>query len=112
MEFVPIAVAGLMINTAMAALKAIRAKLYGDALTIFVAFLVGVGVAWLLSMSDFAAAVKVGTQSLADMNAASLVFVGFAMASVGRFAYQATKAVDQNQSAVEPKLFPPPALDG
>lgn len=108
-DFVPLAVAGLMINTIMAVLKNIRAKEYGDALTIFVAFVAGCLVAALLRASDFAADVKVGTQTLADMNVASVIFVGFAMASVGRFFYQSTKAVDANQSAAEPKLFPPSA---
>lgn len=106
-DFAPLAVAGLMVNTAMAVLKTISAKQYKDAVTIVVAFVMGVLVTGLLRASDFAEGIKVGSQSLSDLNSASVVFVGFAIASIGRFVYQGIKAVDTSQSAAEPKLLPP-----
>lgn len=108
-DFSVMAVAAFMLIFVMAALKAIRAKQYWDVATMLVVLGVGIGLAFLIGASDFGSSVKVGDKTLADVNGASLVLAGFAIASLARFAFQATKAVDNAQSAAEPKLFTSPA---
>lgn len=107
-DFSVMAVAAFMLMFVMAFLKTVRAKLYWDAGTMLVVLGVGVGLAFLIGASDFGSSVKIGDKTLADVNGASLVLAGFAIASLARFAFQATKAVDNAQSAAEPKLFTAP----
>lgn len=94
-----------MILTVMAFFKHLLNGQARDATTIAVAFGVGVAVAFLLRASDFP--VDIGETKLSDLNAASTVLVGFALASLARTGHQVIKAVDQSQSAAEPKLIPP-----
>jgi multisubunit Na+/H+ antiporter MnhB subunit len=107
MEFAPLVVAGAMIWTAVSALKLVSNKKWNDLATLVVVVLVGVGVAFLLRASDFSAGIDVGSIALGKLNVASTVLFGYGLSSFARVAYEAKKAVDNNESAVEPKLFPP-----
>lgn len=105
-DFSSLAIIGLMTWTAVAFLKHLRAKAYNDAITLVVILVVAVAVTCLLAASDFGAGVKVGEFSLADVNFASKVLVGYGASSVLRAIYEGKKAVDSSTSAAEPKLLP------
>lgn len=107
-DFAPLVVAVSMIHYVMAALKHLRAKQYNDVGTLAVVFVTGVLVAGLLRASDFANGIEVAGSTLASLNIASIVLVGFALASTARTLIQTYKTVDSSQSSAEPKLIPPP----
>lgn len=112
MEFDVLLIATAMVYTASGVLKHARAGQWYDVLTIGVVFAVAVGVAFLLRSSDFAGGFEVGGKALADLNGASTVLVGYAIASASRLLHQVVKAVDTTQSAAEPKLIPPAVTEG
>lgn len=110
MDFAPLAVAATIVITGMALLKHLTNGQSREALTLFAAIALGIGVAFLLRASDFASGIDLADgKSLANINAASTIMVGVALASLARTGIQTWKAVDTNQSAAEPKLFPSPS---
>lgn len=105
--FVPLLVAAAMVWTALSFVKLLRAGQYGDALTILVLVIVGVGVALLARESSYAGDFGLARASLADC-----VFVGYGFSSTTRALYEAKKALDSGDNAKEPKLFAnPPAAE-
>lgn len=107
MEFTPVLVAGAMIWTAVSALKLLTNGKMNDFITLMVVVAVGIGVAFLLRASDFSAGIDVGSVNLAKLNVASTILFGYGLSSFARVAYEVKKSIDSNDSAVEPKLFPP-----
>lgn len=97
-----------MVMTALAFIKHLRGGQTGDALTLLALFAVGVGVAFLICESDFAKAELFGGISLADLNAASRVLLGYAIGSGARVLYEGTN----KKTNSEPKLFANPAGTG
>jgi hypothetical protein len=105
--FLPLLVAAAMVWTTLSLLKHLRAAQYGDAVTIVVLVLVGVGIAVLARESSFASDFNLAGASLADC-----VFVGFGFSSTARATYEFKKSLDNSDNAREPKLFPnPPASE-
>lgn len=104
-EFVPLVVAASMVWTTLSFIKLLRAGKMGDALTVLVLVIIGVGVAFLAAESSYAEAFN-----LAAANAADKVFVGFGFSATARTGYEFKKSFDGSDSANEPKLFSnPPA---
>lgn len=102
--FTVFAAGSAMVMTALAFIKHLRGGQTGDALTLLALFAVGIGIAFLICESDFAAAELFGGIALADLNPASRVFLGFAIGSGARFGYEATNGKPSNES----KLFENP----
>lgn len=108
MDFTPLAVGATIVITGMALLKHLTNGQTKDAMTLLVAIGLGIGVAFLLRASDFASGIDLADgKNLGNVNAASTILVGVALAALARTGIQTWKAIDQNQSAAEPKLFPP-----
>lgn len=107
MEFSLLAVAVAMIQTLTLAWKNLVNKLYREAVSQVVVVIIGVGVTLLIRASDFGAGFVVMDKSLAGLNVASAVLVGFALASTAMLTHKIVKSVDGSQSAVEPKVLPP-----
>lgn len=103
--FTVFAAGSAMVMTALAFIKHLRGGQTGDALTLLALFVVGIGVAFLICESDFAAAELFGGVSLADLNTASRILLGYAIGSGARLAYEATNGKPSN----EPKLFNNPS---
>lgn len=105
--FVPLLVAAAMIWTALSFMKLLRAGQYGDALTVVVLVLVGIGVAALARASSYAAEFGLDNANLADV-----AFIGYGMSSTARALYEFKKGIDSSDNAKEPKLFEnPPASE-
>lgn len=107
MEFSLLAVAVAMIQTLVLVWKNLVNKLYKDAASQVVVTVFGVAIALLIRASDFGESFKVLDHSLASLNVASAVFVGFALGSAAMLAHKVIKAVDNSQSATEPQVLPP-----
>lgn len=106
MEFVPIIVIGALLKKAVDFLKYLRAKDWNGVATQLVVWIVGVGLVWLLSASDFANGVQIGGLDLGNLNAASIVLVGLSLSSTASFLGQdLIKALDNTQSASTPNLL-------
>lgn len=105
-EFTVLAAGAAMTMTALSFIKHLRGGKYGDALTLVALVVIGVGIAALVCESDFAGGIEFGGTSLASLNFASRVFLGYALGSGARLAYEATNGKVND----EPKLFDnPPA---
>lgn len=105
MEFVPIIVIGALLKKAVDFLKYLLAKDWNGVVTQLVVWLVGIGLTWLLSASDFANGVEIGGLDLGNLNTASIVLVGLSLSSTASFLGQdLIKALDNTQSAATPNL--------
>jgi hypothetical protein len=116
MEFVPLLVIGSLIKKAVDLLKYVTNQDWNAAATQLVTWAAGIGLAFLLANSDFADGLAVNGQTLASLNAFSIVLVGLAVSSTASTAVDTLKAIDGSQSASMPALFrpaggaaPPPA---
>lgn len=84
------------------------------AITQVVTWAVGFGVMVLGAHAHVTAdLVVLGSYRLGDLDVGSLFLAGTALSSVGSFAYDTTKALDNTQTAADPSLLPaaaaPPA---
>lgn len=105
LEFAPLVVAAAMVYSLVSTAKQMMSGAVRDAATFVVSFGISVGVAFLLRASDFAVGVDIGTTTLASLNGASTILFGFALASLSKVGYEMKKAVDNSDSAKEPKMF-------
>lgn len=104
MEFVPMLVLLAMVKSFVGLLKRVKAGDHRGALTQLLSYAVGVGVVLLFARTDFAAGLEFGGLVLSDSNVFTQVVVGVAVASTANLATDFQKAVDNTQSAAEPKL--------
>lgn len=107
MEFSLLAVAVAMIQCLVLVWKNLVNKLYKEAASQVVVVVIGAAVTLLIRASDFGAGFVVMDKTLASLNIASAVLVGFALASTAMLTHKIIKSVDGSQSAVEPKVLPP-----
>lgn len=106
MDFVPLLVIGALLKKAVDFLKYLSAKDWNGVVTQVVVWLVGIGLVWLLSASDFANGVQIGGLDLGNLNAASIVLVGLSLSSTASFVGQdLLKALDNSQTARTPELL-------
>lgn len=87
---------GAMTWTAISFLKHLKAGNNGDALTLAVVVGVGIGIAFLLQAADVA---------FAEDRWAKVVLAGYAGTSALRVPYEFKKAISNDESSAEPKLF-------
>jgi hypothetical protein len=108
MDFVPLLVGAAMVAMLVDVIRSARGKDWNGVLTPLVAFGAGLLVAWLLGQSDFGAGIKIGDTgtTLADLNGASLVLVGFAF---GAFA---AKGVDLISAVAKRPNVKPSLIEG
>lgn len=85
----------------------VRRATSGDvkgALTILMAYVLGVGTVFLFAASDYADSMDFGGMSLGSANAFSKIIIGVAVGAAAGLAKDVLKAVDNNQSEEVPKL--------
>lgn len=104
MEFVPMLVLLAMVKSLVGLVKRAKAGDTSGALTQLLSYAVGVGVVLLFARTDFAAGLEFGGLALSGSNVFTQVVVGVAIASTANFATDTLKAVDNSQSAAEPRL--------
>lgn len=104
MEFVPLVAMGLLIVQVINFLKYLRAGDINGWFTTLVAWVSGVCAVLLVAQTDFADGISIGDQALSTLNFASLIFVGMTVASLGGYAVEIKKAIDQSDSAAKPDL--------
>jgi hypothetical protein len=106
MDFVPLVV---MVSLVKKVVDFVKYAVNGDVnaiVTQIVAWLVGIGSAFLAANSDWARSIMINGQPLSSLNAWSLVFVGVVLASVAGFGWDTVKAIDGTNSAQVPPLVP------
>lgn len=101
--FAPLVAAVSLIWSLVRFGKQLLARQMREAVTQLITWGAGIGVVALLAWSDFAAGIEVAGQSLAGLNAASLVLLGVTAASTASTAYEFKKSFDNGDSAQEPK---------
>lgn len=105
MEFVALAVASALVWKLVSFVKMVKAGDANGSVTQLVTWGAGVGVAFLLAASDFAAGIDVGGAALGDLNGASTVLFGVALGSSASAAYDVKKSLDNGDDAKEPNLL-------
>ena len=103
-EFVPAASMSALVIVVINFLRYARARDLDGVATIAAAWVAGVIAVSLAAQSDFAGSIEFGGSALSAMNLWSQVFAGMSLASVGSFAVDIRKALDNNDSAVKPSL--------
>lgn len=106
MEVFTLAALAALVVKATSVLKFARAGQWGDVGTQVVAWAIGAGLALLAAAANAMANIDVNGVALGDLDKPSAVLLGFALASVGSFAYDYKKARDATTSAAEPPLMP------
>lgn len=85
-------------------IKYIRARDTNGWVTQLVVWLAGIGVVWLMSVSDYADTMDVGGILLTDAVAATIVLAGLGLGSAAMLANDFKKALDRSDSAIKPDL--------
>lgn len=78
---------------------------WNAAMTQLTAWLAGVVVMILASETDWASGIDVAGVPLGSLNTASLILLGFTVASTGSVIVEFKKAIDTTDSAKKPDLF-------
>lgn len=76
------------------------------------AFVAGVAGVFLYSASQFGATVQVASTPLNDLDSASKIILGLALASAGSLAIDFKQAIDNSDSSAKPALLEPPPDGG
>lgn len=105
--FVPMAVFAAMVLKLTDLLKFAKNRDVNGVATIALAWVAGFVVALLFAQSAWAKGIVFGDQTLAGLNLASLVIIGFAASSVGGVLFDFKKALDGTDSAAVPSLLSP-----
>lgn len=108
MEFVPLLLMASLVKKGVDFVKYATSGDVNALVTQIVAWVVGVGLAFLAANSDWAEDINVNGQALSALNGWSLVLVGVAIASLAGFGWDAIKAIDNSNSAVVPDLLAHP----
>lgn len=107
MEALTLAALALLAVKVMTVVKSVG-KDNNKALTQVVTWGVGTGILALAGHSAVTSDIIVfGSHRLGDLDFGSTVLAGMSLSSVGSFGYDATKAIDNTQTAAEPSLLPP-----
>lgn len=104
-DFLPVAAMSALVISVINFLKYLRAKDWNGVWTTLTVWIAGVVAVFLVGESDFKSAFDFGDVSLADMNAASKLFVGLSISAFGSFAVEIKKALDGSDSAQKPDLL-------
>jgi hypothetical protein len=107
MEFVPLVVLTALIKKIVDTIKYAVAGDVNAVATQIVAWLAGIGVAFLGANSDWANQMQIGGLPLDALNNWSIVLAGINLASTAGLAWDAIKAIDNDNSAAVPNLLAP-----
>lgn len=105
MEFVPLLVMSALVKKVVDFCKYGANGDINGMVTQIVSWVTGIAVAFLAANSNWGDGIVVNGQSLGSLNPASLVFVGFNLASAAGVTWDAIKAVDDSNSAIVPNLM-------
>lgn len=108
MEFVPTVALALLVYQIINFLRAALGRDVNSAVTIAVAWVAGVVAVLLVAQTDFASGIAVGDHTLATLNAASLVFIGLTIASIGSGINDVIGSIDSTRTTAKPHLLDPP----
>ena len=105
MEFLPIIAMVTLVVKVIDFARYARARDINGIATQLLTWVAGILVVLLAARTDWAAQLRVGEFSLADLNSWSQVFWGLSFASTASFSKDVTKAVDNSNSAAIPTLL-------
>lgn len=97
----------LLVSTIKKVVDFVRYFQGGDMMSVvtqILAWLAGIGAAFIAANADLVNKIAVGSQPLATVNGASLILLGINLASGGGVLTDVIKAFDNTQSAAIPKL--------
>lgn len=105
MDFAPLAAMATLVIAIINLFQYVRARDTNGIVTTLAVWVAGVVVALLVRETDFAAGIGVtDTLTLAQLNTWSCVFLGLTVSTMGQFAVQVKRAIDQTDSAAKPDL--------
>lgn len=109
MDFVPLLAAAALVKAALDLVKFARDKDANGVVSILAAWLIGVGVVFLLAGTDFAGGIELGSTgvNLDTANNFTLILVGVTFAAVAQALHDTLQAVDNTDSQKKPPLLPP-----
>lgn len=105
MEFVPLLVMSALVKKIVDFTKYSANGDINAMVTQVVGWLAGIAVAFLAAKSNYGDGIVVNGQTLGSLNPASLIFVGFNLASAAGVTWDIIKAVDGSNSAIVPNLM-------
>lgn len=105
LDFVPILALVILIKKMLDFLRYLSAQDWNAVVTQLIAWVGGVGGVMLAAQTDWAGGIVIGDFTLENLSAWSLVFVGLTISSGASFIHDATKAVDNTDSAAVPTLL-------
>lgn len=105
MDLIPLVVLTAMIKKIVDTLKYGLAGDVNAVVTQIVAWLSGVGVMFVAANADFAESMAVNGVALGALNNWSIALIGVNLASTAGVAWDAIKAIDNNNSAAVPDLL-------
>lgn len=105
MDFAPLAAMATLVIAIINLVQYAKAKNTNGVVTTFAVWTAGVVVALLVRETDFAPGIGVTDGlKLADLNTWSTVFLGLTVGTMGQFAVQIKRAIDNDDSAQKPDL--------
>jgi len=105
-EFIPIVALGLVVYTLTNFVKYVRNREWSSAVTLVLAWVVGVAAVWLFGATAWGAQVNVGEKSLDLLSFADKLVVGLVVMSAGSTLYDLKRSFDSSDSAATPALIP------
>lgn len=105
MEFVPVVVMSSAVKKLVDTVKYLTNGDLNAVVTQLTAWLMGILMTWVGAASDLANSFQVNGVALGDLNAWSLILVGFVLASTAGVGWDVIKAVDASNSAIVPNLL-------
>lgn len=105
MEFAPTLALAALVISIINFLKYVRSLDWNGVLTQLIVWVAGVVALVLAAATQFASGISVGDTTLDKLNGPGLIFVGLSLASIGSFATEIKKALDQSDSAAKPPLI-------
>lgn len=108
MEFVPLLVLGLVVRQVTDLLKQITNRDVNAVVTQVLAWLAGVGLAFLVGASDFGRLVPVGSSNLGAIDGPAKLLVGLVFLAIAGAAHDLKKAVDTSNSTNSNTTLIPP----
>lgn len=105
MEFIPLVQMAVLVFALINFFKAISNDDKNAWLTQMIVWVAGILVVLLAAQTDFAGGIVIGDMALSDLNFWSLLFIGMTVSSLASFGVELKKALDRNDSAVNPPMF-------
>jgi hypothetical protein len=107
-DLVPIVALGLVVYALTNFAKFLTNRDWKSAVTLIVAWVIGVLAVWLLGATIWGAQINVGDQTLDLLSFWDKVVAGLVVASSASFGYDLKRSFDGSDSAATPPMVPPP----